>query len=81
MIVMPLFGDQFDNAQRIDELGLGARVNPYDFTNEFLTETVDRLLYDNQLKEKLEKASERILSSNKHEELAVKIEQMLSAKK
>ena len=29
MIVLPLFWDQYDNAQRVADLGLGARLDPY----------------------------------------------------
>jgi UDP:flavonoid glycosyltransferase YjiC (YdhE family) len=29
MICLPLFWDQYDNAQRVDELGLGVRLAPY----------------------------------------------------
>ena len=31
MIVLPLFWDQVDNAQRVDELGLGVRLSTYGF--------------------------------------------------
>ena len=33
MIVLPLFWDQHDNAQRVDELGLGVRLDTYRFTD------------------------------------------------
>ena len=29
MVVLPLFWDQYDNAQRVDELGFGVRLDPY----------------------------------------------------
>ena len=31
MIVLPLFWDQYDNAQRVDELGFGVRLDTYAF--------------------------------------------------
>ena len=34
MIVLPLFWDQYDNAQRMDELGFGVRLQTYAFTDE-----------------------------------------------
>ena len=33
MIVLPLFWDQYDNAQRMDELGFGVRLETYAFTD------------------------------------------------
>jgi hypothetical protein len=37
MIVMPLFWDQYDNAQRVHELGFGQRLDTYGFADEELT--------------------------------------------
>jgi MGT family glycosyltransferase len=34
MVLLPLFWDQHDNAQRMDELGLGVRLPTFDFTDE-----------------------------------------------
>ena len=44
MIVLPLFWDQYDNAQRVDELGFGVRLDTYAFEDRELREAVDRLL-------------------------------------
>jgi UDP:flavonoid glycosyltransferase YjiC (YdhE family) len=46
MIVLPLFWDQYDNAQRMHELGLGLRLETYAFTDDQLIGAVDRLLAD-----------------------------------
>ena len=32
MVLLPLFWDQYDNAQRMDELGFGRRLRTYEFT-------------------------------------------------
>ena len=42
MIVLPLFWDQYDNAQRVHETGYGRRLATYDFTDEELLGAVDR---------------------------------------
>ena len=34
MIAMPVFWDQHDNAQRVDETGFGVRLDTYAFTDE-----------------------------------------------
>jgi UDP:flavonoid glycosyltransferase YjiC (YdhE family) len=50
MIGLPLFWDQYDNAQRLDETGFGARLPTYDWTEEQLVGTVERLLADDGLR-------------------------------
>jgi MGT family glycosyltransferase len=44
MIVLPLFWDQYDNAQRVAECGFGVRLPTYEFEDEQLDEATDRLL-------------------------------------
>lgn len=44
MIVHPLFWDQYDNAQRVAELGYGVRLNSYTWTGQELQAAVDTLL-------------------------------------
>lgn len=53
LIVLPLFWDQYENAQRVDELGFGIRLDTYRFTDGELTGAVDRLLADTALRERL----------------------------
>jgi MGT family glycosyltransferase len=53
LIVLPLFWDQYENAQRIDELGFGVRLDTYGFADAELTDAVDRLLDDSALRNKL----------------------------
>jgi UDP:flavonoid glycosyltransferase YjiC (YdhE family) len=59
-VVLPLFWDQVDNAQRVDELGFGVRLPAYDFEDDELTGAVDRLLADSALKTRLAAMSARI---------------------
>jgi MGT family glycosyltransferase len=44
MIVLPLFWDQYDNAQRVDETGFGTRLPTYAFEDADLRGAIDRLL-------------------------------------
>ena len=60
MIVLPLFWDQYDNAQRVEELGFGVRLDTYRFEEQELTCAIDRLLEDAALREKMAAAAESI---------------------
>jgi len=60
MIVLPLFWDQVDNAQRIDETGFGRRLATYDFRDEELTDAIDELLADTALAARLAAVSRRL---------------------
>ena len=57
MIVLPLFWDQHDNAQRMDELGLGVRLDTYRFTDAELHGALARLLGDSALRDRLARAA------------------------
>ena len=60
MIVLPLFWDQYDNAQRVDELGFGVRLPTYEHEPEELRAAIDRLLGDDALRRRLETISGRL---------------------
>jgi len=53
MVVLPLFWDQFDNAQRMAELGFGVRLPTYDFEDDELRDAVARLLADGDLRRRM----------------------------
>ena len=53
MILLPLFWDQYDNAQRMDELGFGVRLPTYAFTDEDMVSALDRLLGDADLRDRM----------------------------
>jgi len=44
MVLLPLFWDQYDNAQRMDEVGFGVRLPTYTFTEAQLNSALDRVL-------------------------------------
>jgi MGT family glycosyltransferase len=46
MIVLPLFWDQYDNAQRVHETGFGVRLQTYAFEDHELHDAVERMLSD-----------------------------------
>jgi MGT family glycosyltransferase len=53
IVVLPLFWDQYDNAQRMDELGFGVRLDTYGFEDDELRTAVDHLLGDAQLRSRM----------------------------
>jgi UDP:flavonoid glycosyltransferase YjiC (YdhE family) len=53
MVVLPLFWDQYDNAQRIDETDFGRRLDTYGHDGAELTGAIDELLTDRALAERL----------------------------
>jgi MGT family glycosyltransferase len=63
MILLPLFWDQYDNAQRLDELGLGVRLAPYEVKAEELTGAIARLLGDLHLRRRLGATATRLQAS------------------
>jgi MGT family glycosyltransferase len=60
MVVLPIFWDQHDNAQRLDETGFGVRLDTYRHTGEELTGAIERLLGDEALAARLASISERL---------------------
>jgi UDP:flavonoid glycosyltransferase YjiC (YdhE family) len=61
MIVLPLFWDQYDNAQRVAECGFGERLATYEFEDDELHGAIERLLHANHAP--LREASARLRAS------------------
>ena len=74
MVLLPLFWDQYDNAQRIDETGFGARLPTYDHEPGELRAAIDRLLGDGALATHLDAVSRRLRSQRGTERAADLIE-------
>ncbi len=74
MVVLPIFWDQHDNAQRIAETGYGARLDTYRHSGEELTGAIDRLLADEELRARLAATSERLHGARGTERAADLIE-------
>lgn len=78
MIVLPLFWDQYDNAQRVHELGYGVRLPTYSFEDDQLISAVDRMLGDKALHERMATNSATIRSRNGTAKAATLIEGLVA---
>lgn len=76
MVLLPLFWDQYDNAQRMHELGFGRRLRTYDFSDDELTGAVDELLASVELRSRLEAIGVAIRGRRGKERAADVIEQV-----
>ncbi|MCU7728564.1 glycosyltransferase [Actinoplanes sp. KI2] len=81
MIVLPLFWDQYDNAQRVHERGYGVRLDAYGFTDEQLHAAIERLLGDAGLRDRLAKDAAEIRAADGLRVAADAIERLGSAAK
>jgi UDP:flavonoid glycosyltransferase YjiC (YdhE family) len=59
MVLLPLFWDQYDNAQRMDELGFGVRLATYTFTDADMRAALDAVL-GTDLQARLRAVGERV---------------------
>jgi UDP:flavonoid glycosyltransferase YjiC (YdhE family) len=57
MVVLPLFWDQYDNAERVHELGVGERLETYAFADHELPDAIERMLADAKAHERLRAVS------------------------
>ncbi len=64
MILLPLFWDQYDNAQRVDERGFGVRLPTYAFTDEQMHGAIERLLADTALRDRMAEVSARVRAAD-----------------
>jgi MGT family glycosyltransferase len=76
MVLLPLFWDQYDNAQRMDELGFGRRLGTYSFTGAELVDAVEGLLGDAALRSRLEQIGRSIRDRRGKERAAEVIERI-----
>ena len=54
MIVLPLFWDQYDNAQRVHDLGFGVRLDTYGFDDGELASALEGLLTNEKLRTEMD---------------------------
>jgi MGT family glycosyltransferase len=76
MVLLPIFWDQHDNAQRMDETGFGIRLPTYSFGDGDLPAAIDRLLADSGLISRLAGVSERLQANAGNERAAKLIERL-----
>jgi MGT family glycosyltransferase len=76
MVALPLFWDQYDNAQRVHETGFGIRLSTYEFEEADLLGAVDRLLGDATLSARMASIAERVQASPGTERAAGLIERL-----
>jgi len=74
MVVLPLFWDQYDNAQRVQETGYGLRLDTYGHAPEELLGAVDQVLADTEMHARLARASARLQAHRGTEQAAGMIE-------
>ena len=60
MVALPIFWDQHDNAQRVQETGVGVRLPTYSFADHDLAAAIDALLGDRGLGQRLRGISQRL---------------------
>jgi len=64
MIVLPLFWDQYDNAQRVDETGYGVRLDTYRFGEAEMDAALERVLHDEAMRARAAAAGARVRASD-----------------
>jgi UDP:flavonoid glycosyltransferase YjiC (YdhE family) len=81
MIVMPIFADQYDNAQRMVEKKLGERCDPYYCGEKELLDKIEKLLLSVSLKERLDVMGARMQQSSSKERAVELIEKLVKEMK
>jgi MGT family glycosyltransferase len=80
MVVLPLFWDQYDNAQRVHETGFGVRLDTYGHAPEQLTAAVDQLLAGEPLRARMAAISRRLTADPGTERAAGAIEALTGSR-
>ncbi|HTX62054.1 MAG TPA: nucleotide disphospho-sugar-binding domain-containing protein [Acidimicrobiales bacterium] len=79
MVVLPLFWDQHDNAQRVEETGFGRRLATYGHDDAQLIGAVDGLLADGALRARMARLGAAIRARRGVERAATLIEEVARA--
>jgi len=73
VLVLPMYGDQLDNGQRIHETGLGLRFHPYKVTPSELLGGIECLLGDEMLERRMRAIGQRIQAANNNQGAAADV--------
>ncbi|XP_046909147.2 NDP-glycosyltransferase YjiC [Dermatophagoides farinae] len=77
VLIMPMFYDQYHNGVRVVEKKIGLTLNPFRFEDHELVEAIDRLLSDDQFRNRAEKIAKNISERRSKEEACKKIEKIV----
>ena len=77
-LIMPFCWDGLDNATRVHETGYGLRLPRYEWNDEEFTGTIERLLRDVPMKERLSRISAHMRSEDGRRKAAQLIDELLS---
>ena len=78
LIVFPVFADQFDSAQRVQDCNYGYRLDVLNSPLEDILSAIEKTVNDKELKNKFKKASQRIQAIRYDLIAADKIESVLN---
>lgn len=79
-IVLPIFADQFDSAQRIQDCGFGLRLNPFECSERELLDAINLQLCNEKLRIRMKAISARLQSIKYHKIAADKLEELVHCK-
>jgi len=78
MIVLPVFGDQSDNAQRIADLGLGKRLNAHSCSKEELFKVMDEVLSDERMTTKCRQLGEKMRARDDTRKVSLMLRKLIN---
>jgi MGT family glycosyltransferase len=81
MVVLPLFWDQYDNAQRVHETGFGIRLRTYDFADHELHDAIERMLANTATQAHMKSIATRLQQSPGTTRSANLIEQLAATRR
>lgn len=81
LIVVPMFGDQFDNAQRVADMQLGLRLNLQQCSQAQLLGAVDQLLADRELRRRVSLVGAKMRARNDVERVCQMLHSLAESKR